>query len=268
MTGLWSHLTLSDELEVGEGNGLKSDVVLAPAEERILGNSSALSVGAGGLAAGAGLAWLYNKYQNSNRPSYQSRPSYYNRPSYQSRPTYNGLSHYNRPPYNPIQPVYPATNTIYKPFSRPGYTANTLYRPGTYYDTSSYRPGQATYRPAVIPVPQTSTYRPVVIPQKHQINETHYVLASRKLSNILTGAAAAAGGALLYNKYQDYKNRPSYYNYNYGQRYPYYSHGHGHGYPYQHQLSYSTYRPGSFITKTQTYSNGYRRPNSSIFRGR
>ena len=117
---LFSHLSLS--LEVEEVPPLTSEVWLTPvdsahAQERILGNASALTVGAGALAAGSGLAWLYNKYKNpSPSSSFASRPSYYTGPSYSSG--------------------YPVSNTVYRPsYSRPSYTS---YRPVSH--SSSYRP--------------------------------------------------------------------------------------------------------------------------------
>ena len=219
---------------------LTSEVWLTPvdsahAQERILGNASALTVGAGALAAGSGLAWLYNKYKNpSPSSSFASRPSYYTGPSYSSG--------------------YPVSNTIYRPsYSRPSYTS---YRPVSH--SSSYRPTvvphSSSYKPAVAVVPHSSSYRPAVVrptssyrPIGHQpslpssvqnplyqFNGTHFVLANglqaRKLSNYLTGTAGLLGGALLYNKYQEYKNRPSYSTYN-NQYYTSSPYSSGYGYP-------------------------------------
>ena len=258
---LFSHLSLS--LEVEDVPPLTSEVWLTPvdsahAQERILGNASALTVGAGALAAGSGLAWLYNKYKNpSPSSSFASRPSYYTGPSYSTGyPSYRPS--YSRPSYTSYRPV--SHSSSYRPVvSHP-----SSYRPAVVRPTSSYRPvGHQLSLPSSVPaiVPQTNIQNPL-----YQFNGTHFVLANglkaRKLSNYLTGTAGLLGGALLYNKYQEYKNRPSYHTYNnqYYTSSPYSS-----GYVHPSRPYYTSYPPGSYISHSQTYSNGYKRPTTSIF---
>ena len=237
---LFSHLSLS--LEVEDTPPLTSEVWLEPvtsehAQGRILGNSSALTVGAGALAVGSGLGWLYNKYKNTNQGSnYASRPSYYNGPSYSSGyPSYSSS--------------YPSSHTVYRPsYSRPSYTSKPVYRPAVVRPTTSYhKPSPPSYVPAA--VPQSSIQNPL-----YQFNGTHFVLAngpqSRKLSNYLTGTAGLLGGALLYNKYQEIKNRPSYHTYN-NHHYPSSHYNSGYKY-YPSQPHYSSYPQGSYISHSQT----------------
>ena len=249
---LFSHLSLS--LEVEDTPPLTSEVWLEPvtseiAQGRILGNSSALTVGAGALAAGSGLAWLYNKYKNTIPSStYASRPSYYSGPSYSS----------SYPSYSTGYPSYSSgypSQTVYRPsYSRPSYTSRPVYRPAVARPTTYHKPSPPTSVPA--PVPQSSIQNPL-----YQFNGTHFVLAngpqSRKLSNYLTGTAGLLGGALLYNKYQEYKNRPSYYN---NHRYPSSHYNSGYKY-YPSKPHYSSY-PGSYISHPQPSGEyqGFKRP--------
>ena len=247
---LFSHLSLS--LEVEEVPPLTSEVWLEPvtsahAQGRILGNSSALTVGAGALAVGSGLSWRYNKYKNTSPGStYSSRPSYYSGPSYSTGyPSYSSG-------YPTYSSGYPSSNTVYRPsYSRPSYTSRPVYRPAVVRPT--------TYRPVVHqPSPPSSVPAPVPQPL-YQFNGTHYVLAngpqSRKLSNYLTGTAGLLGGAYLYNKYQEYKNRPSYFN---NQHYP--SSHYNSGYKYQpSQPHYGRY-PGSYVSQPSGEYQGFKRP--------
>jgi len=223
---LFSHLSLSVEV----GDVANTEAWLTTVDSAEGRKTNALTVGAGALGAGAGLAWLYNKYKNKN-PSYGSsygsyRPPYYQGPSYHTS--------------------YPSSSTFSRPsYSRPSYSS-TYYKPAVVNRPVVVHPKPSPVNPTSIlaPVPQTNIQQPL-----YQFNGTHFVLAaagvqSRKLANYLSAAAGLGGGAFLYNKYQEIKNRPNYgYHYRPNYAYPisqphyssygqgsYISHGHGHGY--------------------------------------
>ena len=124
--------------------------------------------------------------------------------------------------------------------------SSTYYKPAVVNRPVVVHPKPSPVNPTSIlaPVPQTNIQQPL-----YQFNGTHFVLAaagvqSRKLANYLSAAAGLGGGAFLYNKYQEIKNRPNYGyhsrpNYAYPISQPHYSsygqgsyisHGHGHGY--------------------------------------
>mgnify|MGYP006864209178 CR=1 FL=1 len=248
---LFSHLSLSLEVE----DVPNTEVWLTPVDPAAEGRkTNALTVGAGALGAGAGLAWLYNKYKNKNPgygSSYGSTPSYYQGPSYSTSNTYSRPS-YSRPSYS--GPSY----------SRPSYTSS--YRPAVVHRPTIVHRPTVIGRPAVVhkpvvvppkPSPVNPTSIPALVPTNiqnplYQFNGTHFVLAaggaeSRKLANYLSAVAGLGGGALLYNKYQQYKNRPYRPNYGYTSR-PSYAISQPH---------YSSYGQGSYISHSQTYGNGY-----------
>merc|ERR1711862_1046265 len=179
---VFSHLSLS--LEVEDTPPLNSEVWLEPvtseiAQGRILGNSSALTVGALALAAGSGLAGLYNKYKDKiPSSSYASRPSYYSGPSYSSSyPSYStGYPSYSsgNPSYSSGNPSYSSgypssPTTVYRPsHSRPSYTSRPAYRPAVVRPTTYHKPSPPSSFPAVVrpttyhkPSPPTSVPAPV-----------------------------------------------------------------------------------------------------------
>jgi len=264
------------------------------AQGRILGNSSALTVGALALAAGSGLAGLYNKYKDKiPSSSYASRPSYYSGPSYSSSyPSYStGYPSYSsgNPSYSSGNPSYSSgypssPTTVYRPsHSRPSYTSRPAYRPAVVRPTTYHKPSPPSSFPAVVrpttyhkPSPPTSVPAPVqqssIQNPLYQFNGTHFVLAngpqsrsllladgpqSRKLSNYLTGTAGLLGGAYLYNKYQEHKNRPSNYN---NHHYP--SSHYDSGYKYHPSEPHYGGYPGSYIGHPQPSGEyqGYKRP--------
>merc|ERR1719458_887400 len=179
---LFSHLSLSLEVE----DVPSTEVWLTPVDPAEGRKTNALTVGAGALGVGAGLAWLYNKYKNKN-PGYGS--------SYGSRPSYY------------LGPSYPTSNTYSRPsYSRPSYTSS--YRPAVVHRPTIVHRPTVIGRPAVVhkpvvvppkPSPVNPTSIPALVPTNiqnplYQFNGTHFVLAaggaeSRKLANYLSAVA-------------------------------------------------------------------------------
>ena len=232
------HMSLTEDVPAEEEN-------LVPVEGRILGNSSASTVGAVGLGLGALGGWLYNKYQN--RPS--SSSSYL--PPSSTVHRYPSSSYYYKP-YNPTTTYYkypqytvykPNPNTYYKPQpTQPPQQSNKPHKPYEVTCTGLHCPGQQ-------PKP---CYNPCGRPETNFCCDD--VSESRKTSNYVAGALGALGGAWLYNKYTQYQqnqNYPYYYSqntpsYHYPTTPTVYSHHNPHVVHYSNHGRPSVYRmPGS-----------------------
>ena len=193
---------------------LTADIEPVTGEERI--DKNHVLLGGGALAAGAGLAWLQNYYQN--KPS--SSPS-----SVIHR--YPSTSYYYKPQTSPYYTQYPSSQYYqqrphqYRPQQQPHYQQHQYpqyYHPG--YSGQYHQPQSAFSQIHSAPSQHVNTSHPLV--------PGH---SPRKLSHALAGGAGVAAGYWLLNKYKDYKNsqtqtyhpvrqyyysQPHYYNY-----YPY-----------------------------------------------